>query len=68
MKGFIEVIDKNGRKHLINVRYIEEVYSDDKDDCYIYLAFNCPGAVEQDYIFVYKPYDEIKRLIEEASK
>lgn len=64
MKNFIEIVDKYDNKHLINIRYIEEVVEKTEDSCYIYLAHNCPDAVEQDYYLVKEPYDVIKMAIE----
>lgn len=49
MKNFIEIVDKYDNRHLINIRYIEEVVEKTEDSCYIYLAHNCPDAVEQDF-------------------
>ena len=69
MKGFIEITDKSGVKHLINIRYIEEVAeADDGDGCWIYLAFNYPNATEQDYFRVSEPYEVIKKLLMEKEK
>lgn len=65
MKGFIEVTAKNGT-HLLNVKYIEDVWEDEDGKFTIYLAFNAPDADEQDHIFPYESYDEVKRMIEEA--
>jgi hypothetical protein len=62
--GFIEVVDKVKKRHLINIRYIEEVIESDRDGCYIYLGHNSPNATEQDYYLVDEPYETIKRLIE----
>ena len=67
MKGFIEVTTGNGT-HLLNVKYIEDVWEDEDGGCTIYFAFNVPGAVEQDCVIPYESYDEIKRRIEEAAK
>ena len=67
MKGFIEVTAKNGT-HLLNVKYIEDVWEDEDRECTIYLAFNAPDAVKQDYILPYESYDEVKKMIEEATK
>ena len=67
MKGFIEVTAKNGT-HLLNVKYIEDVWEDEDGECTIYLAFNAPDAVKQDYILPYESYDEVKKKIEEATK
>lgn len=67
MKGFIEVTTENGT-HLLNMKYIEDVWEDEDGECTIYLAFNAPDAVEQDYIHPYESYDEVKKKIEEATK
>ena len=67
MSGFIEIIDKNKNRRLLNVRHIEEVAEKiTKDGCYIYLAFNTPNAIEQDYFEVAESYDSIIGKIEEA--
>ena len=67
MKGFIEVTTENGT-HLLNMKYIEDVWEDEDGECTIYLAFNAPDAVKQDYILPYESYDEVKKKIEEATK
>ena len=67
MKGFIEVTTENGT-HLLNMKYIEDVWEDEDEECTIYLAFNAPDAVKQDYILPYESYDEVKKKIEEATK
>ena len=67
MKGFIEVTAENGT-HLLNVKYIEDVCEDVDGECTIYLAFNAPDAVQQDYVLPYESYDEVKKKIEEATK
>ena len=69
MKGFIEITDKSGVKHLVNIRYIEEVAgSDNGDGCWIYLAFNCPDATEQDYFQTSEPYEVIKKALMEKER
>ena len=65
MKGFIEVTAENGT-HLLNVKHIEDVWKNKDGKCTIYLAFNALDADEQDHIFPYESYDEVKRKIEEA--
>ena len=65
MPGFIEVVWKDKSRHLINIRYIEEVAECGKGSCYIYLAHNCPDATTQDYFLINEPYEVIKRLIED---
>ena len=67
MKGFIEVTAENGT-HLLNVKHIEDVWKNKDGKCTIYLAFNAPNADEQDHIFPYESYDEVKRKIEEATR
>ena len=68
MSGFIEIIDKNKNRRLLNIRYIEEVAeSITKDGCYIYLAFNTPNATEQDYYEVAESYNSIIEKIADAT-
>ena len=67
MKGFIKVTAENGT-HLLNVKHIEDVWKNKDGKCTIYLAFNALDADEQDHIFPYESYDEVKRMIEEATK
>ena len=66
MNGFIEIIDQNKRRRFINISHIEEIAEIDENICYIYLAFNSPNAVEQDYFIINKPYDEIVSLIKKG--
>lgn len=67
MKGFIEVHHKNG-VHLLNVKYIEDVWDDNSGICTIWLAYTIPDSTEQDMITPRESYDEVKRMIEEAMK
>ena len=67
MKGFIEVTTENGT-HLLNMKYIEDVWEDEDGECTIDLAVNAPDAVKQDYILPYESYDEVKKKIEEVTK
>jgi uncharacterized protein YlzI (FlbEa/FlbD family) len=67
MSGFIEVICSDGRKRLLNIRHIEEVVENaTKDGCFIFMAFNCPDAIEQDYFEVKESYDAIIQKISDA--
>lgn len=61
MKGFIEVTNERGTKHLINIRHIEEVMNST-----IYLDVVNPGCDEQDRIVCEESYKEIKAKIAEA--
>lgn len=62
VKGFIEVTgQKDNSKRLINIWHVEEVA-----DNYIYLAFNSPNSIEQDYVRCKETYEEIKQKIKEA--
>ena len=66
IKGFIEITDKEGINHLINIRYIEEIWdAGNGDGCWIYLAHNCPNATDQDYYQTREPYEVIKKLLME---
>ena len=63
MKNFIEVTDREGNRHLINIRHIEEIAERDDNSCFIYLdVFN--GGETQDYYVINEPYEVIKKLIE----
>ena len=64
MSGFICIVDKNGKRHCLNARYIEEIAEVDEKSCCIYMAFVCPHANEQDYIEVEISYDSVVDLIE----
>ena len=64
MKGFIEVTAKNGT-HLLNVKYIEDVWEDEDGKFTIWLALNTPNG-DQDMITPCESYDEVKRMIEGA--
>ena len=66
MKGFIEIVGKDNKTRLLNVRYIEEVCEFGANHCDIYLAFNCPDAYEQDHYQVRLPYSRVVELIREA--
>ena len=62
MEQFIEVHTKGG-KRLINLRWVEEI-NENADGCAtIYLAFNCPNSIDQDYMKVDESYNEILREI-----
>lgn len=63
---FIELIDDYGRKHLMNLLYIQEVVADDDEHCTIYFAFNQPNAYEQDHIKVNLPYERVVSTIRKA--
>lgn len=66
MKGFIEIVGKDNKTRLLNVRYIEEVCEIGENHCDIYLAFNLPDAYEQDHYQVRLPYSRVVELIREA--
>ena len=66
MNRFIEVIDKDGNRRLLNVNYIEEILDLDNGESEINLAFNCPNATEQDIITVNIPFDELAEMIRNA--
>lgn len=62
IKGFIEVTStKSNTKYLVNINWIEEIH-----DNAIYLAFNYPNEISQEYIKCEETYEEIKRKIVEA--
>ena len=57
MKQFIEIKYKDGKRTLLNINYIEQVIEHGDGSCTIYIAFNCPNAIEQDFIDVNMTYD-----------
>ena len=60
MSGFIEIVDKNKCRRLLNIKHIEEVAEKiTKDGCYIYMAFSTPNSIEQDYFEVAESYEKI---------
>lgn len=61
MKGFIEVMETDGRERLLNINHIEEVINST-----IYLDVIIPNCDEQDHIFCEESYEEIKAKIAEA--
>lgn len=61
IKGFIEVTAIDNQKRLLNVSHIEDVWNNT-----IYLMFNFPNMMEQDYIDCQETYEEIKQKIKEA--
>lgn len=63
MSKFIEVIDSNENRHLINIRHIEEIAEKGDNSCYIYLDVVNNGKT-QDYYLINEPYEVIKKLIE----
>lgn len=63
IKGFIEVTAIDNQKRLLNVSHIEDVWNNT-----IYLMFNFPNMMEQDYIDCQETYEEIKQKIKEASE
>lgn len=65
MKRFIEIIGSDKKRRLLNINHIEEIVEKDENNCYVYMAFNEPDAIEQDYFLVNKPYDKIVSMIKE---
>lgn len=47
---------------------IEDVWDDNSGICTIWLAYTIPDSTEQDMIIPRESYDEVKRMIEEATK
>lgn len=63
MARFIEVTDCDGKKRIINLAWVEEVWEEENGVC-IYFAFSAPHAGEQDYLYVRESYEEIKRKLD----
>lgn len=67
MSGFIEIICADEKRRLLNIMHIEEVVeTETKGKCLIYMAFNCPDAMEQDYFEVKESYDAIIQKISDS--
>lgn len=62
LKGFIEVHATTGKKHLVNVRHITEVVGST-----IYTDDTHPFLTDFSHVDCLESYEEIKRLIEEAT-
>ena len=62
MERFIEVHIKQ-EKRLINLRWVEEIHESPDGCATIYFAFNCPNAIDQDYMKVDESYNEVFRKI-----
>ena len=62
MKNFIEITDRNGKRHLINIRHIEEITECNENECLIYFDVACGDSV--DSYRINEPYEVIKKLIE----
>ena len=60
MEQFIEVHIKQ-EKRLINLRWVEEIHENQDGSATIYFAFNCPNAIDQDYMKVDESYNEVFR-------
>lgn len=63
MKNFIEITDNFGKKHLINVRHIEEVCD---STIYMNVGLKIDNKDIQDFYNCRESYEEIKTKIEEA--
>lgn len=63
--SFIRIHNKKGEPIIINLRYVEEVRNTDLGAC-IYMAHNCPDAIEQDYIMTKESFSDICKLIREG--
>ena len=61
MAEFIEVTCGDD-KWLLNVNIIEQVKGS-SFGATIYLAFNCPNAIEQDYIVVEESYEKVREML-----
>ena len=66
MSNFIEVVDGNKKRHLINIQHIEEIVEVKEKECFIYLNVVCDNS--QDRYAIKESYDVLKKLIEERLK
>lgn len=67
MKGFIETLNEDNNRVLININYIEEVV-ESNNGCIIYFSFHSPNNNPFDYEYIEETYESIKSKIEEAMK
>ena len=65
MAKFIELHIK-GKPVMVNLDYVEQIEKRDNEKCSIFQSFNCPGALEQDYIRPDETYDEVRLMIDSA--
>ena len=63
MADFVEIIDCSDNRMLINTKCIEEIVEEGDERCIIYMAFNTPNAVEQDFVLVNESYADLKNRI-----
>lgn len=62
MAEFIEV-HCNGKRHLINTDWVEEIKENSEHDVTIFFAFTIPNGRDQDYLNVDETYNEIQHNI-----
>lgn len=62
MRNFIEVTDRSGKRHLINLSHIEEIAECNENECLVYLDVACGESV--DNYRLNEPYEVIKLLLE----
>lgn len=63
MAKIIEVTTPDGKKVLVNTRWIEQIEEKDSGAA-VYFAFNMPNAYEQDYLYTKESYkEEIKMKV-----
>ena len=62
MRNFIEVTDRNGKRHLININHIEEIAECNENECLIYFDVACGESV--DSYRINEPYEVMKLVIE----
>ena len=68
MADFIQVHAKStGKAFLINLNWVEEIIDYDEGPT-IFLAFNIPDAVEQDYLETEESYEDIFNMIRRCGK
>ena len=62
MAKIIEVTTPDGKKVMVNTRWIEQIEERDSGTA-VYFAFNVPNAYLQDYIYTQESYEEVKMKV-----
>lgn len=63
MSGFIEIVCRDKNKHLINIKYIEEIAeTSDENVCLIYLT-----SRNDEYWEIRESYETVKNKISDAT-
>ena len=65
MRGFIQILNSNNKRVLINIKHITDIVESDKNNCIIYINYFTDSNV---FYSVNESYESIKSKIEAAMK